>query len=264
MMTQDEIAAVNQRHWEEEVRRKGGYTLPWLGLDVELINRYAKGELTSTAHPFHVMYPPESLLGVKGKDVLCLASGGGQQSAVFGLLGANVTMVDLSQGQLDGDKTAAKHYGYSIQTVQEDMRDLSCLSSDSFDLVHQMYSMSWIPDVREVYEGVARLIRTDGVYYVGYWQPAVAMVGWNGQDYTITKPYAERVDRGDRGEFDFRHSMDEIFNGLIESGFSILRVCEGPFSQHTEYLNADVGSWNHQMGYVAGDFLIMAKKVETM
>ena len=58
--------------------------------------------------------------------------------------------------------------------------------------------------------------------------------------------------------------MDEIFKGLIESGFSILRVCEGPFSQHTEYLNADVGSWNHQMGYVAGDFLIMAKKVETM
>ena len=84
------------------------------------------------------MYPPESLLGVKGKDVLCLASGGGQQSAVFGLLGANVTVVDLSQGQLDGDKTAAKHYGYSIQTVQADMRDLSCLSSDSFDLVHQM------------------------------------------------------------------------------------------------------------------------------
>ncbi len=84
-MTQDEIAAVNQRHWEEEVRKKGGYTLPWLGLDVELINRYAKGELTSKAHPFHVMYPPESLLGVKGKDVLCLASGGGQQSAVFGL-----------------------------------------------------------------------------------------------------------------------------------------------------------------------------------
>jgi 2-polyprenyl-3-methyl-5-hydroxy-6-metoxy-1,4-benzoquinol methylase len=48
---------------------------------------------------------------VKGKDVLCLASSGGQQSAAFGVLGANVTVFDLSENMLKKDVATAKHYG---------------------------------------------------------------------------------------------------------------------------------------------------------
>lgn len=40
------------------------------------------------------IYPAGLLADIDGKDVLCLASGGGQQSAVFSLLGAKVTVVD--------------------------------------------------------------------------------------------------------------------------------------------------------------------------
>jgi SAM-dependent methyltransferase len=260
MKIQDEIAAANQRLWDEEVRKKGGYTVPWLDLNVDLIHQYAHGQLNPVPYPLYVMYPPELLLDVEGKDVLCLASGGGQQSAVFGLLGARVTVVDLSKGQLNGDETAAKHYGYRVNTVQTDMRDLSCLEADSFDMVHQMFSISWVPNVREVYEGVARLTRTDGIYQVGHWQPAVAMVEWNGENYCVTKPYAERMNRGKSGEYDFRHYMDDIFNGLLDSGFSIQRIHEGPFSRNPDCLNAEAGIWDHQMGYVAGDFAIVARK----
>ena len=35
--------------------------------------------------------------------VLCLACGGGQQSVALALLNANVTVFDLSEGQLDRD-----------------------------------------------------------------------------------------------------------------------------------------------------------------
>ena len=40
-------------------------------------------------------------------DVLCLAAGGGQQSVAFALLGANVTVFDLSETQLEHDRLAA-------------------------------------------------------------------------------------------------------------------------------------------------------------
>lgn len=73
MKTQDEIAAANQRLWEEEVRKKGGYTVPWLDLDVDVIHQYAAGQLYPAPVPLYVMYPPELLLDVKGKDVLCIA-----------------------------------------------------------------------------------------------------------------------------------------------------------------------------------------------
>jgi len=261
MNTRDEIAAANQRLWDEEVKAQGGYTRPWLDLDVSMIHRYVAGELVPAPYPYHAIYPAESLHGVQGKDVLCLASGGGQQSAVFSLLGARVTVVDLCQGQLAGDRTAAQHYGYSVNTIQADMRDLSCLDADSFDLVHQLYSMSWVPDAREVYEEVARVIRVDGTYQVGHRQPAIAMVAWNGESYRIDRPYLEKMERGDKGEYDFRHYMDQIFNGLIDTGFTIQRVHEGPYSRHDDYLNAECGTWNHQMGYVGGDFVVVATKI---
>lgn len=80
-----------------------------------------------------------------GKAVLCLAAGGGQQTAVFGLLGANMTVVDLTEGQLAGDETAAAHYGYPITTVQADMRDLSALPQQAFDRVFQADSTASVP-----------------------------------------------------------------------------------------------------------------------
>jgi hypothetical protein len=53
----------------------------------------------------------------------------------FGLLGARVTSVDITEGQLAGDCTVAAHYGYEISTIRADMRDLSPLYADAFYLV---------------------------------------------------------------------------------------------------------------------------------
>ena len=92
------------------------------------------------------MYPANVLAGVAGKEVLCLASGGGQQSAVFGLLGANVTVVDLAEGQLEGDRTAAGYFGYQITAICADMRDIPCVNDEAFALVYQAHCMAYVPD----------------------------------------------------------------------------------------------------------------------
>ena len=64
-----------------------------------------------------------------------------------------MTSVDIAEGQLAGDRTAAAHYGYEISTIRTDMRDLSTLDADAFDLVYQGPSMSWVPDVRVLRPG---------------------------------------------------------------------------------------------------------------
>jgi 2-polyprenyl-3-methyl-5-hydroxy-6-metoxy-1,4-benzoquinol methylase len=57
----------------------------------------------------------DTLLGdISGKRVLCLAAGGGQQSAAFGLLGADVTVFDLSDEMLARDQAAASRYGLPL------------------------------------------------------------------------------------------------------------------------------------------------------
>ncbi|MAT99768.1 MAG: hypothetical protein CL608_21725 [Anaerolineaceae bacterium] len=254
----DEVAQANQTMWEAEVQKGGGYTQPWLDLDVADLQQLAAGELDPFPKPLYELFPYHLLQDVAGKDVLCLAAGGGQQTAVFGLLGANVTVVDLTQGQLDGDEKAAAHYSYPITTIQADMRDLSALSADAFDLVFQADSLAYVPDLRPVYGEVARVLRPGGLYRVKHNQPAVHRTEWNGRHYIVNAPYAETIQHREDGGIEFRHRMDDIFNGLLDAGFTIQRVHEAPHYRQS-YADAEPGSWGHETRYVAGGFAIIAR-----
>jgi SAM-dependent methyltransferase len=257
-MINDEVAIANEKLWEDEVKKGCGYTIPWLDLDISTLHRYIDGKREFVPDALTCMYPVSILADVADKDVLCLASGGGQQSAVFGLLGARVTVVDLAEGQLEGDRKAAAHYGYAVTTLHADMRDLSCLPDQAFDLVYGT-GLCFVPDVHQVYVGVARVLRTDGLFRVDSGQPSMHFTVWDGEGYRITKPYAERIDRRADGAIEFRHYMDDIFNGLLDLSFSIQRVCEAPYYKHLDP-SAPLGSWSHEQAYVAGRFAIVARK----
>ena len=266
MRIKDEIGAVNKRHWARMVEEECGFTRPWLNLDRNLLCQYVEGQLDTVPALLLEMYPVSVLEGVEGKEVLCLASGGGQQSAVFGLLGARVTVVDLVEGQLEGDVVAAGHYGYEVTTVCADMRDLSRIGERAFDLVYQAPSMAYVPDVREVYAEVFRVLKPKGMYRVCFTNPATEFVDWNswdGEGYRITKPYSERVEQdeedGVTGLVQFRHYMADIFNGLIEEGFSIQQVEDSPKYFVRENAEAQPGGWDHWLTYVGG-FAVVARK----
>lgn len=255
----DAAAEANHRLWEEEARRGCGYTTPWLDLDVAALHRYIERGPGLTFSKLDTLYPTALLRDVAGKHVLCLASGGGQQSAVFALLGAKVTVVDLSESQLRGDRIAADHYGYSVTLIQADMRDLSCLGTDSFDLVYQPGSLPYVPDVHPVYTEVARVLRPHGRYRVTHGPPTAFAVEWQDGRYCITKPYAERVTQRPDGGIEFRHYLSDIFNGLLSAGFLIESLHEAPYYRQTAP-QVTPGSWSHQERYVAGEFAIVARK----
>jgi SAM-dependent methyltransferase len=257
---QDKIGTANKHYWEKMVREKCGFTQPWLNLDLTIIQQYARGELTIAPEPLTWIYPANVLNNVAGKDVLCLASGGGQQSAVFALLGARVTVVDFTEGQLEGDRQAAAHYGYQVTTIRADMRDLSGIGNGSFDLIYQAPSMAYVSDVGQVYCEVRRLLRSNGIYRVELTNPAtefVDHVDWDGEGYRITRPYAEKARRRADGVFEFRHFLSDIFNGLIAEGFTIQKVEESP-DYRRQPVNMQPGSWEHCMTYAPG-FAIVAK-----
>lgn len=88
MKIEDEISAVNEQHWARMVKEGCGFTRPWLNLNRDLLHQYVEGELNPVPAPLLDIYPVSVLANIEGKQVLCLASGGGQQSAVFGLLSA--------------------------------------------------------------------------------------------------------------------------------------------------------------------------------
>ena len=263
MSNQDDFLSTNKQWWEKMVRDGCGFTRPWLDLEPDLVGQYARGQLDPAPEPLSEMYPASVLAGVEGQDVLCLAAGGGQQSVVFGLLGARVTVVDLAEGQLEGDRRAAAHYCYQVTTLRADMRDLSALADESFDLVYQAPSMAYVPDVRPVYAEVARVLRTGGLYRAALTNPAAEFVdadSWDGQGYRITVPYAVRRQDGDgEGPVYFRHFLSDVFGGLLALGFSIQGVQEAPCHLRQDAA-ARPGSWEHTLMYIPWLFCIVAKK----
>lgn len=196
-------------------------------------------------------------------NVLCLASGGNQQSAVFGLLGAQVTVVDFSEKQLEGDRKAAAHYGFEVTTIQTDTRDLSSSADSSFDLVYQAPSMAYIPDVRDFYAEVARVLRTWGDYRVAHANPAIEFIemdSWDGQGYRISVPYTlHKIEYGEESSVQFRHYLADIFNGLLAEGLSISGVHEATYPLKPD-MRAHPGTWEHIQMYVPWIFAIVARK----
>ncbi|MCI0439181.1 MAG: class I SAM-dependent methyltransferase [Chloroflexi bacterium] len=242
----DEIARYNRERWEELARANVPYSRPMLQLD----------EASARA-----LVDPEGMIArIEGKDVLCLAGGGGQQSVAFALLGANVTVLDITETQLERDRRAAAHYGLKVATVQGDMRDLSRFGEGAFDVVWHAHSINFVPDASAVFREVARVLRPGGLYCLHCHNPFCHGVNdedWNGEGYLLKQPYVdgeitgidmtwtvEDVDgtvRRIQGPREFRHTLGTLVNGMIEQGFTILGVWEVTTSE----ANPEPGTWEH-------------------
>jgi len=257
-------ASINKKWWEKMVKDGCGFTKPWLNLNRSVVQEIATKQPKNIPAPINEIYPTSTLSDVEGKNVLCLAAGGGQQSAVFGLLGATVTVVDIAEGQLNGDKKAAEHYGYEITTIQTDMCDLSAIKDNVFDLVYQAPSMTYVPAVRKVYSEVARVIKSDGFYRSDAENPLSFSIddqSWDGKGYRINKPYSikQQTRSEDEDIIEFRHYLSDFFNGLIEQGFVIKHVEEMPAGLYQDN-QPKPNTWGHSLLYAPGSFTILARK----
>ena len=71
----------------------------------------------------------------KGKKLLGLACGGGQQGPVFAIHGYETTIMDYAKEQIASDRLLAEREGLTIETVIADMTKPFPFDSDSFDII---------------------------------------------------------------------------------------------------------------------------------
>lgn len=258
----DEVAEYNQARWKALAQANALFTRPKLDLDVESARK--------------IVDPDESFGDLNGKNVLCLAGGGGQQSAAFAVLGANVSVFDISAEQLEHDKEIAEHYQIEIKTFQGDMRNLECFEAASFDIVHHAYSLNFVPDAGEVFREVARILRTDGLYVFSCANPFSMGMGqndWNGEGYVMKNAYSigQKITYNDQdwvydknsnesipNPIEYRHTLSDLVNGIVISGFKILNVSDQ--SDMYPNQNAEPKSWDHFVSFAPPWLKFLAKK----
>ncbi len=206
---------------------------------------------------------------VKGLQVLCLAAGGGWQSILYAVAGADVTVVDLSESMLALDRQEADRRGVMLQTIQASMDDLSILPSAQFDIVHQPVSTCYVDRLEPVYREVARVIKPGGLYISQHKQPAsLQIVERDAQDryvigigYYHRDPLPEVTDRSYRenGAVEYLHTWQDLVGGLCKSGFVIEDLVEPRRGDP----HARPGHFKHRGMFVAPYVRLKARRVET-
>ncbi|MCJ0930570.1 class I SAM-dependent methyltransferase [Virgibacillus halodenitrificans] len=178
-----------------------------------------------------------------GLNVLCLASGGGQQAPILAAAGANVTVTDISKKQLEQDENVAKRDGLTLRTVQGDMSDLSDFEDEYFDIVVNPVSNLFIKDVKPVWKEVSRVLKNKGILIAGFTNPLLWIFDDNQErkgildvknsipsstlDYLPKNEVQDFIDSNNTIEY--AHTLEDQIQGQIEAGFVISGFYEDDF-----------------------------------
>src|SRR5215470_10185495 len=95
-----DVGRINQAGWDRRVEAGDVWTQP---VSPEETTRARLGDWSVVLTPNRPV-PRDWFGDVKGKDILCLASGGGQQGPILAAAGGRVTVFDASPGQLAQDE----------------------------------------------------------------------------------------------------------------------------------------------------------------
>lgn len=104
---------------------------------------------------------------MKGKKILGLASGGGQQIPIFTALGAECTVLDYSQKQCDSEKAVALREGYEVNILQADMTKRLPFEDEMFDLIFHPVSNCYVEEVEPIFKECYRVLKKGGVLLGG-------------------------------------------------------------------------------------------------
>ena len=169
-----------------------------------------------------------------GVKLLGLASGGGQQMPIFAAIGADCTVMDYSDNQLNNERMVSEREDYKINIVKADMTKRLPFNDDSFDVIFHPVSNCYIEDVQHVWNECSRVLRKGGVLLSGV-NTAVSFLCDEDNPLLIVNkmPYNPLKDEvlykkciQEDGSLQFSHSLTEQIGGQLKAGFVLADLYE--------------------------------------
>ncbi|SEA26799.1 Methyltransferase domain-containing protein [Thalassobacillus cyri] len=230
----------NQKAWDKKVEDGVVYTKP---VSSETIEKAKAGEweiTVTTERPVPRSWFPSSLKGIK---VLCLASGGGQQAPVLAAAGADVSVVDISDMQLEQDRFVAERGGLYLDAIQGDMSDLYFFEDGSFDLIVHPVSNVFVESILPVWKETYRVLKNGGTLIAGFTNPLLYLFDDDQEEKGILDvkhsiPFSGLTSISEEElqchvennrTVEFGHTLEEQIQGQIDAGYVITGFYEDDF-----------------------------------
>jgi len=177
--------------------------------------------------------PHEWFGELKGKKLLGLASGGGQQMPIFAALQAECTVLDYSNEQLESERMVSQREGYPISIVRADMTKPLPFADESFDIIFHPVSNCYVEEVLPIWKECYRVLKKGGILLAGLdnglnfafddaQTKLMFKLPFNPLKNEEQRAYLEQDDSG----YQFSHTLEEQIGGQLKAGFRLTDLYE--------------------------------------
>jgi SAM-dependent methyltransferase len=252
----------NREAWNRQSRSGSRWTIP---VDPETISAAKAGNWQVILTP-NKFVPRKWFGDLKGKQVLCLASGGGQQAPVLAAAGASVISFDNSDEQLAKDQLVADRDELDLKTIQGDMADLSIFEDGCFDLIFHPVSNVFSEEILPVWKECFRVLGHGGRLLSGFMNPTFFLFDHEEAEKTgklqvqyslpfsdlksLTKKKLDRI-KQEGLAYEFGHTLEDQIGGQIKAGFAISGFYEDDWDQKETPLNKFTSMYISTLGIKA-------------
>lgn len=177
--------------------------------------------------------PHEWFGDLKGKKLLGLASGGGQQIPVFSALGAECTVLDYSAKQLESEAMVAEREGYQVRIVKADMTKPLPFEDEEFDLIFHPISNCYVEDMQPIFKECYRVLKKGGRLLGGFDNGMNFVLDEEEKEFKNILPFNPLKNPENMREMEetcggvqFSHTVTEIIDGQLKAGFVLEEMYE--------------------------------------
>jgi SAM-dependent methyltransferase len=195
----------------------------------------------------------ELLPDVDGLDVVELGCGGGQCSVALAERGATVTGIDVSPAELEHARELAEDHDVSnaIEWIEGDVRDLSMLEDDSFDVACNAWVFQWVDDLDACFEEAHRVLRPDARFVFSMPHPTYDLV--DPETHEVVESYFDdprqvyEFEGMDVDQVIYRHRIGDVYADLRAAGFDVEQLLEPGSPDPDDYVGGPWDKYNPEL-----------------
>ena len=188
-------------------------------------------------------------LSLKGKKVAQLCCNNGREVLSIINMGAESAVgFDISDEAIKEARELAEISKLKCSFIRTDVYDIGEEYYDIFDLVYiSIGVLNWLPDISKFFNIASKLLKKDGMLFIYEMHPVAFMFASEGEEgfdsenplklcysYFKKEPlvlnkgidYVGKTTYQSKTNYEFSHSLSDIFNSILQNGISIKEFSE--------------------------------------